>query len=465
VHLGYAVWLEQFREKPEHAEDERADAVPIACRSMAALGRYKALLRMRYRDVDPWYWDHVHGLAGWMGAAGGGRTLIEPYPGGGYQTSVEREYLIALAYEAAPVANLLPAQLLALDLLLRRLATHFHFADAYRDTAPFVTAPGREPGVRRWLKGLKPRPEQRFFGVGGAYAQLAALRKKPMHEIPEWLQRARLDPRSYRALLDLLLTHWSTQPPQRRHQRERVNGEVLVSRGVAQVRRMIAASEFALTGGQLSYDEATPYDYRMFGKLRFGSVDQPAEQRPARAGEAPRPSSPLETLQRFELEGDRQMTERWTMTDRSSSGFGAIAPAHGGWARTGMLIAFRRFDSLDWHIAVVRRLNRNAEGKLNIGAQSIEGETLCARVRIGSGDAGNPWVAVAGTSDAYHDAILLRDGAQPRILLEPGMFSEARECTLSFEGVWHRARLERSLEQGFDYELVEVSLLAPDAAA
>ena len=45
------------------------------------------------------------------------------------------------------------------------------------------------------------------------------------------------------------------------------------------------------------------------------------------------------------------------------------------------------------------------------------------------------------------------------------MFSEARECMLSFKGVWHRARLERLLEQGFDYELVEVSLLAADAAA
>src|SRR5690606_29678175 len=224
-------------------------------------------------------------------------------------TSVEREYLIALAYDAAPVANLLPAQLLALDLLLRRLATHLHFADGYRDSAPFVTGPGREPGVRRWLRGLQPRPEQRFFGVGGAYAQLAALRKQAARELPEWLSHARMDRSSYRGLLELLLAHWSTQPPQRRHRRERSEGEVLVSRGVAQVRRMIAASEYAVSGGRLSYDESTPYDYKLFGKLRFGSVDQPAAQ----AAERPPPSSPLETLQKFELEGDRQMTERWNM--------------------------------------------------------------------------------------------------------------------------------------------------------
>jgi hypothetical protein len=467
LHTGYNLWLDSVRGRSETGElgdQERADAVLIAGRAMAALGRHKALMRMRYRDVEPGYWDRLHALAAWSGAFGGSRTLVELYPHSGYQSSIEREYLIALTYDAAPVGNLLPGQLVGLDALLRRLATHFQFADSYRDTAPFVIEPEREPGVRRSLKGLSARPGQRFFGIGGAYAQLAALRKQAAREIPDWIAHAHLDPASYRSLLDLLLQHWSARPPQRRQRRDRVEAEVLVSRGVGQVRRMIAASEYAQAGGLLSYEDSAPYDHKLFGKMRFGSVEKPAAGHPVQAAAATAtvtpPVTPLETLQKFELEGDRQMTERWTLTDSSADGFGALASAHGGWARTGMLIGFRRLDRLDWNIAVIRRLNRSAEGKLSVGAQTIEGNALCARVRFGSGDAGNPWVAVAGTADAFHDAILLRSGTASHILLDPGVFAGPQECMLSFERTWRRARLERSLERGYDFELVEFKLAA-----
>jgi hypothetical protein len=465
LHAGYEVWLDAIRSRDELGHEERSDAVLIACRAMAALGCYKTLLRMRYRSVEPGYWDRLHALAAWSTGFGGSKTLIELYPRAGYQSSIERQYLIALIYDAAPIGNLLPTQLIGLDLLLRRLATHFQFSDAYRDSAPFVTEPDREPGVRRSLKGLSARPGQRFFGIGGAYAQLAALRKPAGREVPDWMTRAHLDPAAYGNLLDLLLRHWSPQPPQRRHRRDRAEAEVLVSRGVGQVRRMISASEYAQAGGRLSYEDNTPYDHKLFGKLRFGSVDSQAVAQPVQQGaEAAVPATPLETLQKFELEGDRQMTERWKLVDTSANGFGALAPAHGGWARSGMLIGFRRLDSLDWNIAVIRRLGRSPEGRLNVGAQTVAGQALCARVRFGSGDAGNPWVAVAGTADAYHDAVLLR-AERSYILLEPGVFSGPQDCMLSFERTWRHARLERSLERGYDFELVEFSLAAAQATA
>lgn len=455
VYAGYDVWFGHVRGRTELGDEERADVVLAAGRAMSALGRYKALMRMRYRDVDSGYWAHLHGLAAWSNAFGGARTLIELYPKSGYQSSIEREYLIALAYDAAPTGNLLPAQLLGLDFLLRRLATHFQFADAFRENAPFVIEPDREPGVRRSLKGLSTRPGQRYFGIGGAYAQLAALRKQTARAVPDWLERARLDPAAYCGLLDLLLTHWSSQPPQRQQRRDRVEAEVLVSRGVGQVRRMIAASEYARSGGQLSYEDSTPYDHKLFGKLRFGSVEQQAAPQSARAAV---PTTPLETLQKFELEGDRQMTERWILTDVSANGIGALAAAHGGWARTGMLIGLRRLDSLDWNLGVIRRLSRAADGKLSIGARTIEGAPSCTRVRFDTGDGGNPWVAVAGTTDAFHDAILLRANDRTVLLLEPGVFTDPQECMLSLERTWKRARLEASAERGYDFELIEFTL-------
>ncbi|MCC6534441.1 MAG: hypothetical protein IT531_17960 [Burkholderiales bacterium] len=458
LHTGYRVCLDALAARAPQGEAERSDTVVIGCRAMTALGRYKSLLRLRYRDVEPSYWEHAIGLASSSEGAGTG-TLIELYPHGGYQTSVEREFLIALLFEAAPIANLLPAQMAALDLVLRRFATHYQFSESYRESTPFVLDPGRDPIVRRWLKGLRPRPGQRFFGAAGAYAQLGALRKQALASaaVPDWLAPARLDSDAYRSLLHLVIAHWSVEPPQRQHRRDRTEGEVLATHGVGQVRRMIAASEFAKAGGQLSYEENTPYDHKLFGKLRFGSVGDTGED----AGRAQPAATAMETLQKFELEGDRQMTERWAITDISETGLGAFAQAHGGWARIGMLVGYRRLDSLEWQTAVLRRLSRTAQGRLSIGLQTIPADAACARLRIGSGDAGNTWVAVAGTADIYHDAILLRGEGAPSLLLDQGAFAGPIECMISFEKRWRRARLEGVLERGYDYERVEITLL-PD---
>src|SRR5690606_28407271 len=213
----------------------------------------------------------------------------------------------------------------------------------------------------------------------------------------------------------------------------------------------------------LSYDENTPYDHKLFARIRFGSVERPGTGAAPQGSAAP---AALETLQKLELEGDRQMTERWRLVDVSEGGFGAQAAAHGGWARTGMLIGFRQPDGLDWQLAVIRRLSRPGEGKLSIGVQTVPGEALCARLRFGDDDAGDPWVGVAGANGVHQDAILVRaDSGHLQLLLEPGAFGGVRECMLSFEQVWRRARLERSLERGYDFERVEVQLLPPQASA
>ena len=45
------------------------------------------------------------------------------------------------------------------------------------------------------------------------------------------------------------------------------------------------------------------------------------------------------------------------------------------------------------------------------------------------------------------------------LLLEPGVFSGGTECLLSNDKKWHKARLERSIEHGFDYERVETTFV------
>jgi hypothetical protein len=458
VHAGYRVSLEAISSRPSIEDTERSEALLLGCRAMAALGRHKLLLRLRYRDVETGYWENVHGLYAWAAQLGGTNTLFELHPGSGFQSSIEREYLTTLMFDAAPVPNMLPTQMVALDCVLRRMAGNFEFSDAYRDTTPFVIDPARHQAPQRWLKGLPMRPGLRFFGAATAFAQIAGLRKQAATSatLPEWLSDARLDLELYRGLLDLLCAHWSTEPPQRAHRRDRQSGEILVTHGVSQVRRMVAATEYVKSGGQLSYQENTPYDHKMFDTIRFGVAGN-AQVKAATAGQV---LAPLDVLQKFELEGDRQMTERWSIADLSEAGIGAIAGAHAGWARVGMVVGLRHHESLDWQLAIIRRLSRSAQSKLSVGMQWIEGTTWCGRLKFGDdSNSNNPWVAVAGSSEAFHDAVLLRskDGALS-VLIEPGIFLEAGECMLSYEKRWHKVSLVRTIEAGFDFERIEVNM-------
>jgi hypothetical protein len=142
---------------------------------MAALGRHKTLLRMRYRDVDLKFWEDTMELAAWCANWGCSNTLLELYPNSEYHTTFEREYLITLLFEAAPLANLNPAQMIALEIILRRFAANFLFWNAYSDSTPFVFDLRGDTIARRWPKGMEPPPGTRFFGVADAYAQLAGL--------------------------------------------------------------------------------------------------------------------------------------------------------------------------------------------------------------------------------------------------------------------------------------------------
>jgi len=458
VNAGYRACLDALPERSAVPEGERAEAILIAARAMYAAARHKLLLRLRYRDVDAGYWTEFNALAAWADGFGGHSTLVELYPERSQPSSVEREYLIALMLEVAPIANLLPVQMHALDVLIRRFGGGYVIGDSYRDSTPFAIEPVRNAPPQRWLKGLQVRPGVRFFGTGNAYPQIASVRKQSRASptVPEWLAPSRCDLERWRALLDLLVTHWSTEPPQRRQRRDRVEGEVLVVHGLAQVRRMVAASEYARTGGRLSYQENTPYDAKIFGQLRFGTVNPGAA-----AAVEEQPDTPMQILEKFELAGDRQMTERWTLVDVSESGVGALAHAHGGWAKVGMLIGYRTPESLDWQLALVRRLSRNAQGKLSIGLQRIPGSTHCARMRIGDDTEAGPWTAVEGGGNAFHDAILLRHEGTA-LLLDPGVFGGAPlECMLSFDRRWHAAQLERTVERGLDYERVDLSFREP----
>ena len=454
VHSGYRVCLEAIPSRGKRSDGSRNDAALIACRAMAALGRHKTLLRMRYRDVDLKFWEDTMELAAWCANWDCSNTLLELYPNSEYHTTFEREYLMALLFEAAPLANLNPAQMIALEIILRRFAANFLFWNAYSDSTPFVFDLRGDTVAKRWAKGMEPLPGVRFFGVADAYTQLAGLsnQAKTNREIPEWLSSARLAVESYRELLDLLVTHWSANPPQRQHRRDQSQGELRVVHGIGQVRRMIAASEYVKAGGRLDYEESTPYDFKVFGRVRFGTVIDETSRNTAEVDFAA-----SQTLRKFEFGGEGQLTEGWTISDVSDTGLGAVANAHDGWARIGMLVGVRRGDGVEWQLAVVRRLSRSLTGRLSVGMTKIGGTAYAAQIRIPTDDYEN-WVPLAESTDVKHDVILLRNGKSATLFMEPGIFTGSLECKISFARRWRSVKLERSLGLGYDFEQVAVTI-------
>jgi hypothetical protein len=456
VFCGYAYCLEQLPAPGKLDPADGQDALVIANRAMVALVAHKTLMRIRYRDPHPAFWNDAHALLARAQQYGLAQAPAKLYPAATQQTTVEREYLAGLLLDMAPTGNLLPTQTYCLHLILRYFSEHFRLSDAYAAKLPFFIDPAKGKPPQRWLIGLKPRPGVRFFGVGDAYAQLDMMRKaahsgaKP----PEWARHSRIDCDRYRALLDMLVEHWSDNPPQRRTRRDRQVAAIIVTHGLSRVHRMLAYSKFANEGKQVNYAENSCNDPTVFKAQRFGSVDE------RKAGAATvQAASPLEVLHKFELAGDREMNERWSVLDTSDGGLGAIAEQHRGWLRAGVLVGFRYHDSADWRVATVRRVGRTPQGKLGVGLKCLSATARCARLRLDNANENDVWIAAGTGVDPHAEAILV-GGEQPMLIVAAGTYMPDRECVMTAENRAQKIRFGQLIERGVDFECIAYAPVA-----
>ena len=458
VFCGFAYCLEQLPAPDQLGPTERKDVLLLASRAMAALVSHKTLMRIRYRDPHPAFWSDAHALLARAVRNGVGTSPAKLYPDLTHQTTVEREYLTGVLLDVAPTGNLLPTQTYCLHLILQHFSEHLLIADTYGAHAPFFIDPAKGKAPQRWLVGLKPRPGVRFFGFVDVSRHLGALRKaaQTSSRPPEWLLQSGIDNDRYRALLDMLIEYWSDTPPQRRNRRDREVGAILVTHGVSQVHRMLAYSKFAKEGRQINYAENSGHDPSVFKALRFGSV---GEATPAAAPATPLP--PMDVLKTFELAGDRDMAERWSVADTSEGGLGAVAEQHRGWLRAGMLIGFRYHDDINWRVATVRRVGRTPQGKLGVGLKCQAEITGCARLRLNRSNENDVWIAAGTGVDPFADAIVV-GGEQPSLIVAPGTYSARRECAMTIEKSTQNIRFEQLLERGVDFERIAFSPVAAD---
>ncbi|MRR51276.1 MAG: hypothetical protein EG825_10235 [Rhodocyclaceae bacterium] len=349
---------------------ERAEYGLLATRTLAYLRQRRCLLRLRYRTPEAAIWNSMGLLVAQTRARGVNVSMIQLYKDDNEYSSPARELLLAAVFEAAPIENLSPLQMDFLQRLLGAHADKLVQRESPDERSPFWLNP--ETGVSRWNPAQASTGPGYFVGIGGLYAEILKLqvlldKKQPL---PSWMADSPCSPAEALKLLALLRSAWSQEPPKRKFRRDTQQGTVLVVHDFSQIRRMVAASAFARSGRRpsvyASYLEQFKRKQEYFGSVRPKS----AEEMQAEEEAIPQPQ---EVLQRLETSGDKELMEHWQLADISAKGLGTLVPMHKKWLAIGVPIGYRPAESLDWQVAVVRRLSRGQGGRRLAGLELLPG--------------------------------------------------------------------------------------------
>jgi hypothetical protein len=452
---------------PGRRSDEELGRVSVmALRGLRALAQRNKLAHFAYRASDAELWEAIARILELARALGVLRTSAQAYATT-LRTTVAQEHLVTLMFEMAPLANLLPAQMECLDLLLRRVAGGFETADRPGPATPYRFEPAQPRPPQRWLPGKAVAGKPIFFGAGASVAKLAALREETRGaaRLPEWALESGGGIDAFHGLVDLLLAQWSERPPRRRHERQPLTYPKLALRvvgGFELSRRMVANSEFV----KAAKDGAAAGASAAGGAPRLTLADDADLERGAADANLSRTSTlelrqrassqPGQVLEQLEIEVARDAVLSTLVADASESGIGAAAPvARLPWARPGALIGFRTADSLEWQLGLLRRIGRTARGELTLGVERLPGTAARARVVLTEDLDFTPWRnEVLGSRGEDSVDCLLLSGPRALLALPAGEYRVDQHLTLWAQQQRSEVRITGIVQQGTDFVLV-----------
>ena len=362
----YTRCFERARQAPKERPSEALKpALPlIAARLVAARAHQLKWIELRYGPVGEDLWRGL-GLAYLAAdAAGFAQKPVQLYPGQATMTSVQQQYLQALMLHASSMDSLMPIEIELADRLIDHLQGAFSFTSACGpDSVYWVDAAAGTPPQRLARNPGRLVSSMRFFSPGGVAAQALddLMRHVERGEVPKDLNLG--GECSAKALLPVLrhlALYWAAEPPQREHPRHAVKARIAVLQG---------------------FDDC----FTVFA----GGVARVGKERTA---------------------------ETWVVENVSLGGFGAAVPGFGEWLRIGALLCLQPEGGENWVLGVVRRFNKDAEGRANVGIQSLSKTPLSIEL----------WPRAAGVAaQAVFPGILLREGegrGEMRLVLPAASF-------------------------------------------
>jgi hypothetical protein len=431
-HLANLLGLKILRDKPDVGGSNAATLRGlVAQRAMAGLAGRLRVMRVRYRGPDSHWWAAVTEILKIAQAMGVINLRQRSYPDDAAPSSCWVELLIVLFFEIAPVGNCTPQQMELLYRVLRWLEPHFMVQDTYSPQAQWMIRLDSAATPAKSIGAVAPDPALVFFGPGLAYSRLVGFRSTlaTAKDIPDWLATTYCAKDAALATVDAMIMHWSERPPQRRHKRMQSDSHLRVSSGFANIRRVIAFSEFARSGRKIGYKshlEMLKFERRGFADSVQVSKDDEEKWQNA---------TPLQTLEILETAGDKQMMDDWISQDLSDTGIGATAPFLRPWMSIGAYAGYRVDGEVDWRIGIIRRIHRTEHGHPSVGLETFTEVPSCAQVRrivLTKPDA-NPWHEATREGGTFEDAIVL-SMMKSMILLPAGMFMGGAHMVLMLAG-------------------------------
>lgn len=428
----------------------------LATRAMRAHIARARIQHTRYRVADTAWWTTNKELIELARSVGVLNLKQRGYPDDPVPSSPWVEVLIGLFFGIAPLGNCNAPQMDLLFRVLRWLEPHFMVSDNFSAHAQYLFNITKSAAPEKVTGPAAPDPNNIYFGPGMAYGHLVHLRTalKASEHLPAWMEDSQCQKSNALAIIDALIMHWSERPPKRVALRKNRESTVFAANGFAQIRRMIAFSDFARSGRKVGYK--SHLEMLKFARRGFADVSANEEEE-GRWQKA----TPLETLQILETSGDKQMMDDWSLLDVSDTGIGAKAPFLKPWMVIGAYVGYRLEDEIDWRVGILRRIHRRDTGHPSLGIETLPETPLCAQVRaLTLLSSWSPASADAGEIDthSFEDCIVLSQ-ARSHILIPKGMFLKDGHLVLSVGGHLESVRMVSLIHSNPDCDCIEFATL------
>lgn len=390
---AYETCFNRYASGEKSAKGIEASLALLLARLMFAYAACLKWTRFRYAMIDSKLWLG----AGRVYLAASTAKLEQkrlPIYANSTASSVEQEYLQALALHSSSVNNLLPLEMEIAERLIAYLLPQLIFTSQSRpDSVYWIDAASSLP-PRRLITPPAAATTLRFISPGKALEVLADIRARIEESgaVPADVQLGgQYSPSVVLPVLDHLALNWMPKPPMRSHSRHHVKSRLSVINGLAAIHARL------VVGNDPWNDSA----------------------------------------------------EAWIAEDVSIGGMGAqISPGANDWVRIGALVGVQPEGGDNWLIGVVRRFHRGSEGAPgSVGIQTI-GKAPRAIVADSDG---------LETEAILLDALSLDDAAERVEMVDVVLPSTAYEngvpLTFELDGKSVRLQAHALVESGVDYSI------------
>ncbi len=454
--VAYSVCIHKHRRTGKKSSDHK-EVMPVICvRLLRAAAEQMKLEMMHYVDIEQSVWERLYSCYRFAEANRFTESMVFAYPKQeisayaprielaeslvfAYQKQVihispKRELLRALMlYESSP-GTLAPDQIELSFRIVGRVVSFFDFKNAPDPECAFCFDLAKPGAPRRVDENIQATTSMRFFGAYKAVPKIAHIIAQHEQGLIQQEQRfgSEFTPAGKLTVLKHMQLYLGKDQPHRHQERRDINTAIEVVHGFRTISRLVA---------RIDIENAV----NISEELTAG----------------------LQECSDISVAGDNDeadySAEKWTVSDVSVDGMGAIIPDSGGaWVKIGELCGLKAENSTIWWVGVIRRLHTDRSGAVHVGIEMLAKKPMSVWLRALGKDTEHVsgWETDPGSFEYdYLPAIMLPDdvgdsSANAMLLMETGSYVPEALYEVMLGEKSRDIKLADLLAEGEDYEHV-----------